>query len=88
VGQFLGDLKVDADVMRDTAGYNILMYGASGGLGPLQVKADRVTGSARDGESISAGWVLHAITVTGTYYQYTNNTTSKTLTVSYLVKAL
>jgi hypothetical protein len=99
VGKSLGDLKLHAGVMHDTAGSNSLMYGVSGGFGPLIVKADRVTSNhliyqqdgqplRRDGESLSTGVVISSLTLTGTYYKFTDGTDTKTVTLSYLFKAL
>ncbi|HEX2950859.1 MAG TPA: hypothetical protein VHV83_15045 [Armatimonadota bacterium] len=80
--------KVHGGVMRDLNGDTFFMYGASGTIGPVVLRADSVTGGEHEGFAVGAGVSLHNIDIIGTHYDYTNHSDENTVSVSYTFKPL
>ena len=80
-----GLVKAHAGVMRVISD-NVLMLGVSAHLGPIALKADRLSGGPRDGEAISAGFTWKNLTISGTRYDYRFIKDTNTLTLSYSYK--
>lgn len=80
-----GMVKAHAGMMRASGEY-VTMLGASGRLGPITVKVDRLNGGPRDGQAYGASITFSTFTVTGTHYDYDDMPDENTVTVSYLYK--
>ncbi len=78
--------KVSAGVMR-TEGNTLSMLGASAGMGPFILKADRIMTGGHQRTSGSIGFSLKGITFTGTAYDIKDAPNERTLTVSYMQNA-
>lgn len=79
-------VQVSAGVMRVEGNTTLAMVGASGKLGPIMLKADRINGGTLKRTGVGASIDIQGLMVTGTIYDLDNAPNERTIMLSYTRK--